>query len=84
MLDFVGNSGRHKLISTADILGGNFSEQEIALADSTARTLVALSDHLSGERPSLVLGQGDTTTVLATALACYYQQIPFAHIEAGL
>jgi superfamily II DNA or RNA helicase len=25
VLDFVGNSGRHKLVSTADILGGNYS-----------------------------------------------------------
>lgn len=27
MLDFVGNSGRHKLISTLDILGGKYSEE---------------------------------------------------------
>lgn len=27
VLDFVGNSGRHKLISTADILGGEHSEE---------------------------------------------------------
>lgn len=27
VLDFVGNSGRHKLVSTADILGGNFDDK---------------------------------------------------------
>ena len=49
-----------------------------------ARLLVAVSDALDRERPDLVLAQGDTTTVLATALACYYQSIPFGHVEAGL
>lgn len=32
VLDFVGNSGRHKLISTADILGGNYSDDIVAAA----------------------------------------------------
>lgn len=32
LIDFVGNSGRHKLISGLDILGGKYSEEEIALA----------------------------------------------------
>lgn len=32
VLDFVGNSGRHKLITTADILGGRISEEAKALA----------------------------------------------------
>lgn len=50
----------------------------------TARLLTALDDALARERPAFVLGQGDTTTVLATALACFYRRIPFGHIEAGL
>jgi UDP-N-acetylglucosamine 2-epimerase (non-hydrolysing) len=54
------------------------------LAELTARILTALSSALADERPDLVLAQGDTTTVLCTALACYYQQIPFGHVEAGL
>lgn len=37
VLDFVGNSGRHKLCSTADILGGNFSDEETELAEATAK-----------------------------------------------
>lgn len=32
ILDFVGNSGRHKLISSADILGGKVSEQAREMA----------------------------------------------------
>lgn len=54
------------------------------LADSTARALSALAAVFAGERPDLVLAQGDTTTVLASALASYYAQIPFGHVEAGL
>lgn len=32
VLDFVGNSGRHSLVGVTDVLGGRFSEAEIALA----------------------------------------------------
>lgn len=32
LVDYVGNSGRHKLISSADILGGNVSDEAIELA----------------------------------------------------
>ena len=55
-----------------------------ALADLTARMLVALDRSLEQERPDVVLAQGDTTTVLATGLACFYRHIPFGHVEAGL
>jgi UDP-N-acetylglucosamine 2-epimerase (non-hydrolysing) len=55
-----------------------------ALADLTARALVGLSALFERERPALVLAQGDTTTVLCAALACYYKRIPFGHVEAGL
>lgn len=54
------------------------------LADLTARALAALSAVFERERPELVLGQGDTTTVLCTALACHYNRVPFGHVEAGL
>ena len=54
------------------------------LVDLTARLLVAISEALAREAPDLVLAQGDTTSVLATALACFYLKIPFGHVEAGL
>jgi UDP-N-acetylglucosamine 2-epimerase (non-hydrolysing) len=31
-----------------------------------------------------ILAQGDTTSVLATALCAFYNQLPFFHLEAGL
>jgi superfamily II DNA or RNA helicase len=37
VVDFVGNAGRHKLVSTADILGGNVSEAAAAAALAQAR-----------------------------------------------
>ncbi len=54
------------------------------LASLTAKALEGLSSYLADSRPDLVLGQGDTTTVFAAALASYYQRIPFGHVEAGL
>jgi superfamily II DNA or RNA helicase len=37
VVDFVGNSGRHKLITTADILGGNYDEEVIERAEAEAK-----------------------------------------------
>jgi UDP-N-acetylglucosamine 2-epimerase (non-hydrolysing) len=54
------------------------------LAEVTARALTALDRAFEIERPDFVLAQGDTTTVLASALASYYRQVPFGHVEAGL
>src|SRR5262245_16918239 len=54
------------------------------LPELTSRLLTAIDHGLERECPDLVLAQGDTTTVLATALACFYRRIPFGHVEAGL
>jgi superfamily II DNA or RNA helicase len=43
MLDFVGNSGRHKLVSMADILGGKYSTEAVERAIKEAKkTAVAV------------------------------------------
>jgi len=54
------------------------------LADLTARALTSLTGVFAEHRPTLVLLQGDTTTVMAAALAAFYQRIPVGHVEAGL
>lgn len=54
------------------------------LTDITVRILQALQAVFAEYRPDIVLVHGDTTTTFATALACYYQQIPVGHVEAGL
>jgi superfamily II DNA or RNA helicase len=49
LIDFVGNSGKHKLMSSGDILGGNVSEEAIELAMTRARAAkgaVRISDLL--------------------------------------
>jgi len=55
-----------------------------SLTKLTARLLLELDDVLQTEKPDAVLVQGDTTTVMTVALACFYQRIPIGHIEAGL
>ena len=59
-------------------------QPEQPLSDLTARLLERLDPVLREHRPDWVVAQGDTTTVLAAALAAYYHKIPFAHVEAGL
>lgn len=55
-----------------------------SLADLSNRMLARLHETLVLEAPDFVLAQGDTTTVLASALASYMLGIPFGHVEAGL
>jgi UDP-N-acetylglucosamine 2-epimerase (non-hydrolysing) len=55
-----------------------------SLAELTSRLLTRISALLGETRPDLVVAQGDTTTVMTTALACFYLGIDFAHVEAGL
>jgi len=55
-----------------------------SLPELTARLLPMLDAVLAEARPSVVLAQGDTTTVFCTALAAFYRDIPFGHVEAGL
>nr|WP_257644089.1 UDP-N-acetylglucosamine 2-epimerase (non-hydrolyzing) [Luteimonas salinisoli] len=54
------------------------------LTDVTTAILGDMKRVLAEENPDVVLVHGDTSTTLATTLASYYQQIPVAHVEAGL
>lgn len=54
------------------------------LYDVTSRILTSLRDVLQEAKPDIVLVHGDTTSTMAAALAAFYQQIPVAHVEAGL
>ncbi|PVH28244.1 non-hydrolyzing UDP-N-acetylglucosamine 2-epimerase [Pararhodobacter oceanensis] len=54
------------------------------LTEITASVLGGLKPILEEFAPDLILVHGDTTTTLAASLAAYYQQIPVAHVEAGL
>ena len=50
----------------------------------TAAVLMKMRNVLLDEKPDVLLVQGDTTTVFASALAAFYQKIPVGHVEAGL
>ena len=54
------------------------------LFDVTTNILEKIRGVLEQEHPDVVLVHGDTTTTFATALACFYMQIPVGHVEAGL
>lgn len=54
------------------------------LAGLTARLIDGIDGWLEAAQPDMALVQGDTTTVLAASLACFYRRIPIGHVEAGL
>lgn len=62
----------------------NLMQPNQSLAESTAAILKNLDPVLKSVKPDWVLIQGDTTTVMATALLCYYNRIKIGHVEAGL
>lgn len=62
----------------------NIMKQGQDLYDITSRVLLGMREVLKDTCPDVVLVHGDTTTSVAAALAAFYQQIPVAHIEAGL
>lgn len=62
----------------------NIMKQGQDLYDITSRVLLGMRDILLQVKPDVVFVHGDTTTSTAAALAAFYQQIPVAHVEAGL
>ena len=54
------------------------------LFDITTNILNGIKEVLAEVEPNVVLVHGDTSTTFATALACFYMQIPVGHVEAGL
>lgn len=72
---FFGISGDYDL---------NLMQPNQSLLDLTARCIAGLGPVLEASKPDLVFVQGDTTTVMAGALAAFYNQISVAHLEAGL
>ena len=54
------------------------------LYDITTRVLMGMREVLIQSKPDVVFVHGDTTTSTISSLAAFYQQIPVAHIEAGL
>ena len=62
----------------------NLMQPDQTLANLTADIFTHLDPVLADLKPDWVLVQGDTTTVMAAALAAYYRRIRVGHVEAGL
>lgn len=54
------------------------------LGDVTCKVLKGMEGVFAQWKPDMILVQGDTTTVMAAALAAFYQKIAIGHVEAGL
>ena len=59
-------------------------KEKQTLFDITTNILERVKAVLDAEKPDVVLVHGDTSTTFASALACFYMQIPVGHVEAGL
>jgi UDP-N-acetylglucosamine 2-epimerase (non-hydrolysing) len=62
----------------------NIMKADQNLTDVTTAIIQGLQTVLADFKPDVILVHGDTATTFAASLAAYYQQIPVAHIEAGL
>ena len=62
----------------------NIMQPNQGLSELTANLFSGFDPVVKETKPDWILAQGDTTTVLVTALVAFYHQIPFGHIEAGL
>ncbi len=85
-------TGQHRELAS-DLFTPLAMEPDLALGVMTedqsltavgARCLQAVGHALEREAPALVLVQGDTSTVLFSALAAYFHKVAIGHVEAGL
>ena len=62
----------------------NLMESNQTLAELTSNIFKHLDPILVKLKPDWILIQGDTTTVMASALNAFYHKIKIGHVEAGL
>lgn len=62
----------------------NLMQPGQTLPDLTARVITGVTAALRDRKLAALLVQGDTTTVLGSALAAFYEKVPIGHVEAGL
>ena len=85
-------TGQHRqmldqVLKTFDVVPDydlSIMKERQTLFDVTCNILTTIKPVLEEVRPDVVLVHGDTSTTFATALACFYLQIPVGHVEAGL
>jgi UDP-N-acetylglucosamine 2-epimerase (non-hydrolysing) len=62
----------------------NIMKQGQDLFDITTAVLLGMRNVIRNCRPDFVLVHGDTTTTMASSLACFYEDVKIGHVEAGL
>lgn len=62
----------------------NIMKSGQGLSHITSEVLLRLEPVLQKFQPDRIMVHGDTTTTMTASLAAFYQQIPVAHVEAGL
>lgn len=62
----------------------NLNIQSGTHAEQTAKAVLKLEKTIQKHKPSIVVSEGDTNTVAATAITSIKCLVPFAHVEAGL
>jgi len=88
----VCSTGQHRemLVQVTDYFGIGLDHSldimrpDQTLAELTSRCVTAVDRLLAEVEPDCLVAQGDTTSVLAAALAAFYRHVPFFHVEAGL
>ena len=86
------STGQHKELTEELLKFYNFNldynckvmEPNQKLAVLISKILDNISAILSWEKPDLIIVHGDTATTLAASLAGFLDQVPVAHVEAGL
>lgn len=62
----------------------NLMQPGQSLPDLTSRIITGMTTALQELKPAAILLQGDTATVLGSAIAAFYERVPIGHVEAGL
>jgi UDP-N-acetylglucosamine 2-epimerase (non-hydrolysing) len=85
-------SGQHTSLAQEPLKWFGIKPDDEIVIRSELRTLATLTGALlspmermiAKHRSDIIVAQGDTTTVMVTALTSFFLGIPFAHVEAGL
>ena len=54
------------------------------LNEIVSRALIGLDEIIDAEQPDVIISQGDTSTAMTAALACFHCGVKIVHLEAGL
>jgi UDP-N-acetylglucosamine 2-epimerase (non-hydrolysing) len=86
----ISSQHRELLLPVLDLFDISFDyDLDVMRPDQTLTTITVrileAMERVYGEfHPDMVVVHGDTSTAFASALSAFYQQIPVAHVEAGL